>query len=71
MACDMDLGRRIEDVFDETVWVLVFPFVYASKESLSGVGCSAQAGGAHMLEAFRLETSCWNDYDGHGSCMIA
>ena len=64
MACDMDLGRRVQDVFDETVWVLVFPFVYVSKDSLSGVG-------ACVWEAFRMETSCGNDYDGHGSCMIA
>ena len=62
---------RFEDVFDETVWVSVSPFVYDSKDSSSGVGCLAQAGGACIMEAFRMGTSCWNDYDGHGPCMIA
>ena len=62
---------RFEDVFDETVWTSVSPFVYDSKDSSSGVGYLAQAGGACIMEAFRMGIGCWNDYDGHGRCMIA
>ena len=38
-----------EDVFDETVWLSVCPFVYDSKDSSSGVGCSAPLGAASTI----------------------
>ena len=61
---------RLEDVFGETIWTSVSPFVYDSKDPSSGAGYLAQAIGACIMEASRMGTGCWNDYDGQGHCMI-